>query len=175
MVAGHARNTSVTMLTDGELLRLTKQQFIDVVRDALVETVPYAIAQRMHTEGAVWIDVRESEEHTNGALPTAINLPLSELRENARDLIKDQPYLVCGENGGAASVATLLLAQRGFDAVCVTEPVSASLRSSSAPAKCERLSNQGSEPNEKVVAFLRDTEKTIAQLNKHAFRRKNSV
>ena len=127
MVAGPSRNASVTMLTDGELLRLAKHQFIDVVRDALVDKVPYAIARRMNTEGAIWLDVRGKHEFSSGAFPGAINVPLNELRESAKNLLAEQSYLVCGENAGAASVGTLLLAQRGFDAVCITEPVSAAL------------------------------------------------
>ena len=148
MVAGSGRNASVTMLTDGELLRLDKQHFIDVVRDPLVDKVPHAIAQRMHTEGAMWIDVRPETEFCNGSLDGAINIPLQHLRENARDLLKDQAYVVCGESPGAAAVGTLLLAQRGFDAVCMTEPVSATSVNTTG-----QETTATDEPAETVVTF----------------------
>jgi len=153
MVVGPSRNASVTMLSDGELLRLSKHQFIDVVRDALVDTVPYAIARRMYAEGAIWIDVRDAKDYSEGALDNAINLPLGELRENAKDLLKDQPYLVCGESAGAASVGTLLLAQRGFDAVCMSEPVSAALRIRSEQTSAEKVRVEPNDARATVVPF----------------------
>ena len=58
MVAGNARNATVKMNTDGELLRLGKEQFITVVRDPLIDKIPYRMAHRRQAEGFNWVDVR---------------------------------------------------------------------------------------------------------------------
>ena len=123
MVSGPSRNVTVVMATDGELLRLPKDRFIDIVRDPLVDKVPFRIAARLHNEGATWVDVRDPHEFSGNALPGAINLPLESLREDFERLETDRSYIVCGATPEAGAVGTLLLAQMGFDAVCLNEPL----------------------------------------------------
>ena len=60
---------------------------------------------------------------STNALPGAINLPLASLREEFERLETDRSYIVCGATPEAGAVGTLLLAQMGFDAVCLNEPL----------------------------------------------------
>ena len=123
MVAGASRNATVVMSTDGELLRLAKDRFIDIVRDPLIDKIPYRMASRMNAEGGVYVDVRGPQEFAQGSLPGAISLPLDRLREESDRLKTEHNYIVCGNTPGASAVGTLLLAQMGFDAVCLNEPI----------------------------------------------------
>ena len=142
--SGSSRNADVSMKEDGVLLRLKLETFNDVVRDALIDKVPYRIAQRMHDDGAHWLDVRSQEEFSTLArLQPCLHLPLSTLRESYAEVLSpNESYIVCAEEHSVAAVATLLLVQRSIDAVCLTESVS-----SVAP---ERASES---TQDKIVAF----------------------
>ncbi|MDP3711310.1 MAG: rhodanese-like domain-containing protein [Mycobacteriales bacterium] len=71
--------------------------------------------KRARTEGAVVIDVRESEEHAAGHVAGARSLPLSELPTRTHEVPTDQTvYLVC-QGGGRSSQAAELLGAAGHD------------------------------------------------------------
>ena len=163
MVTGSTRNANVTMSSDGELLRLKAETFADVVRDALVDKVPHKMAERMRGDGAVWVDVRDKVDFDNTAhFEPAINLPLSSLRETChKALPKDKSLLVCANEESVASVATLLLVQRGFDAVCLAEPVS---QVAILPERVSPKVDPTAVANESVVAEVREREQQLNSL-----------
>ena len=123
MVSGTSRNATVSMLTDGELLRLARDRFIDIVPDPLIDKVPYRMAARMHNEGAVWVDVRGPEEFSAGSLPNAIICRWKACVKNSTGW-RPMPVTSSAQIPlGPAAVGTLLLAQMGFDTVCMTDSV----------------------------------------------------
>ena len=52
------RNASITMTSDGELVRLTKDDFIELIKKPSLESVDYEAAQAMVVDGACWLDLR---------------------------------------------------------------------------------------------------------------------
>ncbi|MDH3979451.1 MAG: cyclic nucleotide-binding domain-containing protein [Gammaproteobacteria bacterium] len=110
---GH-RNASVTMLTDGSLMRLSKQQFLDILKKQLVHYVTYDLAQAAIKSGERWLDVRLAEEHTSWALENSINIPLATVRANTSRLDKNLKYVVYCDTGRRSAAAAFLLTQRGF-------------------------------------------------------------
>jgi rhodanese-related sulfurtransferase len=64
------------------------------------------------------VDVREDNEYTEGHIPSAINVPLSELAENY-SLIKAEPivYVVCQLGGRSARACEFLSNIPDFDNV----------------------------------------------------------
>ena len=66
LISDAKRNASVTMLTPGELVRLTKDDFIELIKKPSLETVSYDAAQALVAEGACWLDLRFAEEHEIG-------------------------------------------------------------------------------------------------------------
>jgi CRP-like cAMP-binding protein len=115
LVSNAKRNASVTMLTDGELARLTKQDFLDLITKPILDTVSFGAAQALVEQGAIWLDVRFPEEHKANGLEGSINIPASFLRNRCDELSPDTPYVVYCDTGGRSSAAAFLLAQRGFD------------------------------------------------------------
>ncbi len=110
------RNASVTMRTDGMLLRLAKPDFIALLQAPLLQTLDRSAAEARVADGALWLDVRYPAEFAEDGLPGAINLPLSEMR-NAFDLLdKAREYIVYCQSGRRSSAAAFLLAQHGFKA-----------------------------------------------------------
>lgn len=61
------------------------------------------------------IDVREVDEYTDGRIPGAINIPLSEIQARYEEITKDKPVvLVCARGGRSGQAATFMAAQ-GYD------------------------------------------------------------
>ncbi|NNL99644.1 MAG: cyclic nucleotide-binding domain-containing protein [Gammaproteobacteria bacterium] len=116
LVSNSRRNASIVMLTDGELMRLTKEDFIELIKDPLLTDVDYERAQEMVADGAVWLDVRFNDEFGKESLPDSINIPLNVLRLQSDKLAPDRRYICCCDSGTRSSVAAFLLAERGFDA-----------------------------------------------------------
>lgn len=77
LVANAMRNATVTMLTDGQLMRLTKEHFIDLIKKPSLESVSFPEAQLLVQQGALWLDVRSPDERQRAALQGSINLSLS--------------------------------------------------------------------------------------------------
>ena len=74
-------------------------------------------ARDLVEEGAYIIDVREAQEYAAGHFRTAVNLPLSELRQRLDEIPKDRPvYLHC-RSGQRSYNAVMALQQLGFDNV----------------------------------------------------------
>ncbi len=118
LVADAARNATVTMLTSGQLMRLTKHDFIELIKQPTLRSVSYAEAQRMVMEGAVWLDVRFPDEHKDSGIQGSLNMPLHVLEAGklADDKNNNTRYVVYCDTGDRSSLGAFLLTQRGFDA-----------------------------------------------------------
>ncbi len=110
------RNASVTMLTDGELMRLTKQDFIDLIQRPAIGHLTYAQAQELAADGGRWLDVRQPEEHAAYSLPNSLNIPIGTLRTEVEALDREVAYLVYCDSGSRSSAATFVLTQTGLNA-----------------------------------------------------------
>lgn len=114
LVSEAKRNATVTMKTDGMLLRLDRQDFNALLREPLLMRVNMEEARQRVLAGADWIDVRYPSEYQYDKLPGAINLPLSEIRNAFGVLDKNKEYIIYCQSGRRSSAATFLLAQRGY-------------------------------------------------------------
>ena len=116
LVSESKRNASVTMLTDGQLMRLVKNDFNELIKKPTLRSVTYNQAVKLTGQGALWLDVRFSDEHKATGIKRSINLPLNMLRSKVRGLDAEKRYVVYCDSGGRSSAGAFLLAQRGFDA-----------------------------------------------------------
>lgn len=116
LVSGTQRNATVTMITDGSLMRLSKADFDELLRAPLVQEVTYPEALGAVEQGAAWLDVRLPGEFENQAIKGSTNLPLSALRDQAEQLDPATRYIVCCDTGRRSASAAFVLSQRGFDA-----------------------------------------------------------
>lgn len=115
LVANSRRNASVTMLTDGELRRLTKDDFIELIKKPMFNEIDYQQAKARVARGAIWLDVRFPDEFAKASFPGASNLPLNLLRTRVEQLNDECSYVTCCDSGTRSAVAAFLLAERGFD------------------------------------------------------------
>jgi CRP-like cAMP-binding protein len=115
LIANAVRNASVTMETDGVLMRLSKQDFDELLKEPLLNWISAAEAREKVNRGAIWLDVRHAREFNHYRLPNAVNLPLHELRQRMKELDSSLPYVCYCETGRRSSAAAFLLSQAGFD------------------------------------------------------------
>ena len=115
LVSDTRRNASVSMLTDGLLMRLAKQDFVELLKNQLVKRVDYDQAVAMVDDGAVWVDVRTPDEYENSAFEDSVNLPLSSLRDELSELVFNSKYIICCDTGRRSESAGFLLSHKGFD------------------------------------------------------------
>ena len=111
------RNATVKMKTDGQLLRLKKQDFVELLKAPIVNMVSMAEAQAKVMAGAEWLDVRFASEYSYHHIEGAINAPLHELRSYIQQLDNTKEYIVYCQTGRRSSAAAFILAQFGLKAV----------------------------------------------------------
>jgi CRP-like cAMP-binding protein/rhodanese-related sulfurtransferase len=116
LIAEAKRNATITMLTDGVLMRLAKQDFRELMNEPLLQWVNYAEACDIVARGGKWLDVRLPSEHQNMKIEEAINIPLYFIRLKLSTLDRDTPYVVYCDTGRRSSAAAYILVERGFDA-----------------------------------------------------------
>lgn len=117
LISDAKRNATVTMLTRGSLMRLSKADFQELLNDPLARKISADEARDKVQKGeAVWLDVRLPSEFKSGHLPDAVNIPLYMLRPRLAMLSPDKTYIACCDTGRRSSVAVFVLTQKGYDA-----------------------------------------------------------
>jgi CRP-like cAMP-binding protein len=113
------RNATVTMDSDGTLMRLSKEDFNALLKEPMLSWLDLADAQALVEKGAKWLDVRLESEHANTGLNDSLNIPLFMLRLKVDSLDPNVPYIVYCDTGRRSSAAAFLLSERGFQAYCL--------------------------------------------------------
>ena len=115
LVSNTRRNATVTMLTDGTLMRLAKQDFVELLKKQLVKHIDRKTAYTMVEEGAVWLDVRTPDEYERGSFEDSVNIPLADLRGELSELVFNATYILYCDTGGRSGAAAFMLSHKGFD------------------------------------------------------------
>lgn len=109
------RNATITMLSDGVLMRLSKTDFAQLMQEPLVNWLAQADGVAMVRAGAGLIDVRLENEYKNGNIKGSINMPLYMVRLKAETLDMKRKYVLYCDTGRRSAAAAFLLGERGFD------------------------------------------------------------
>jgi rhodanese-related sulfurtransferase len=117
LISDNPRNATVSMMSDGILLRLSKEDFNTLLRLPTLQSVDYAHAAREVAAGsAAWIDVRLPTEFAHSHLPQARNMPMRALHKEARGLDKSIGYICYCQTGSRSSAAVFVLRNYGINA-----------------------------------------------------------
>ena len=117
LISDAKRNATITMMTRGKLMRLSKNDFRQLLNDPLSRKISFAEGEKMVKEGkAVWLDVRLPSEFQNYSLPGSINLPLYMMRMKLATLDSKKAYIAVDDTGRRSSVAVFVLTQKGYEA-----------------------------------------------------------
>lgn len=114
LVSNAKRNATVTMETDGTLLKLSKDDFEELLKAPLLKYITLDEANQKVNHGAIWLDVRLPTEFEFEHKKNAINVPLSFLRESMNKLDRSKEYICYCQTGRRSSAAAFILIQNGF-------------------------------------------------------------
>jgi CRP-like cAMP-binding protein len=116
LIAEAKRNATVTMATDGTLMRLGKTDFQTLLNEPLLQWVDYEQAQAIVAGGGKWLDVRLPSEFQNFRIEASVNIPLYFIRLKLGALDKNIRYVVVCDTGRRSSAAAYILSERGYEA-----------------------------------------------------------
>ena len=108
------RNATVTMLTDGVMMQLNKDNFLELIKKPSFSAVSFDQAMEIVNGGGVWIDVRFAKEFEVSNIEASTNIPLNLLCVQMDKFNHDSHYVVYCDTGGRSSSAAFLLTQEGF-------------------------------------------------------------
>jgi CRP-like cAMP-binding protein/rhodanese-related sulfurtransferase len=116
LISGARRNATVSMLTDGALMRLGKDDFNTLLNEPMLQWVEYERGKEIVAAGGLWLDVRLPSEYEHWHIEPSLNVPLYFIRLKLKTLDPAVPYVVICDNGRRSSAAAYVLIERGFDA-----------------------------------------------------------
>jgi CRP-like cAMP-binding protein len=114
LISEAKRNATVTMETDGSLMRLGKEDFRKLLNEPMLDWVDTAEAEKIVADGGQWLDVRLPSEFEAYHNEGAINVPLYFIRLKLKTLDAAVKYVVCCDTGRRSSAGAFILNERGF-------------------------------------------------------------
>ena len=115
LIMHDSRGATVTMIENGQLMRLTRSDFTRLLAEPLVQV--FAYKDLVRNPKSVFLDVRAYEEYVRDGIRNSENCPLAELRGKIGNFDSHKQYVMVSNDGGRASAAAFLLCQQGLDAV----------------------------------------------------------
>jgi CRP-like cAMP-binding protein len=116
LISETKRNATVTMETDGSLMRLGKEDFHTLLNEPMLDWVTKDEAEKIIAAGGQWLDVRLPSEFEAYHFEGAINVPLYFIRLKLKTLDPSVRYVVCCDTGRRSSAGAFILSERGFQA-----------------------------------------------------------
>lgn len=116
LISDAKRNATVTMTTDGSVMRLGKEDFKRLLNEPMLDWVTSAEADEIVKGGGQWLDVRLPSEFENHHKDGAINIPLYFIRLKINTLDRSKKYVVCCDTGRRSSAGAYILSERGYQA-----------------------------------------------------------
>ncbi|QEP44928.1 cyclic nucleotide-binding protein [Ectothiorhodospiraceae bacterium BW-2] len=117
LISNNKRNATVSMKTDGILMRLGKEDFAELLKDPVLHKMDFNSARQLLQQGsAQLVDVRLESEYKQFNLKGSLNIPLYLLRLKTSELDNGKQIITLCDNGKRSSSAAFLLNERGFNA-----------------------------------------------------------
>jgi CRP-like cAMP-binding protein len=116
LISDAKRNATVTMQTDGAVMRLGKEDFKRLLNEPMLDWVTVKEADQIVSGGGKWLDVRLPSEFENHHKDGAINIPLYFIRLKINTLDPAMKYVVCCDTGRRSSAGAYILSERGYHA-----------------------------------------------------------
>ncbi|NCF73856.1 MAG: cyclic nucleotide-binding domain-containing protein [Gammaproteobacteria bacterium] len=116
LISDAKRNATVTMRSDGAVMRLGKEDFKKLLNEPMLDWVTMPEAEEIIRGGGQWLDVRLPSEYENQHLDAALNIPLYFMRLKISTLDPNKKYVVCCDTGRRSSAGAYILSERGYHA-----------------------------------------------------------
>ena len=116
LISEAKRNATVTMQSDGAVMRLGKDDFKTLLNEPMLDWVTMTEAEEIIRSGGQWLDVRLPSEYDNQHLDSSLNIPLYFIRLKINTLDHSKKYIVCCDTGRRSSAGAYILSERGYHA-----------------------------------------------------------
>ena len=116
LISNAKRNATVTMQSDGAVMRLGKDDFKKLLNEPMLDWLSMPEAEEIIRGGGQWLDVRLPSEYENQHLDSALNIPLYFIRLKINTLDQSKKYVVCCDTGRRSSAGAYILSERGYQA-----------------------------------------------------------
>jgi rhodanese-related sulfurtransferase len=123
LISDAKRNATVTMTTDGAVMRLGKEDFKRLLNEPMLDWISMAEAEDIIKGGGKWLDVRLPSEFENDHLNGAINIPLYFIRLKMNTLDESTNYILCCDTGRRSSAGAYILSERGYKAYVLRDGI----------------------------------------------------
>ena len=117
LISEAKRNATITMQTDGSVMRLGKEDFHTLLNEPMLEWLDFDEAEKVIADGGQWLDVRLPSEFEASHKEGAVNVPLYFLRLKLNTLDLGTKYVVYCDTGRRSSAAAFILSERDYQAV----------------------------------------------------------
>ena len=115
LLSDKPRNATVTMLTDGILMQLSKENFIELIRKPILDSISFDDAKKIIEDGGIWLDVRSHDEYNNSNITNSINIPIFDIRRESDKLQINKKYIIYSNSNRRGAAAAFLLTELGFN------------------------------------------------------------
>ena len=116
LISDAERNATIVMLSKGVLSRLSKEQFLSLLNEPMLDIVDFDTAkEKAGSDNSEWLDVRLPNEFNSAHIKGATHLPLIFLRMKIDTLDKNKNYILYCDTGRRSSSASYILNERGFN------------------------------------------------------------
>lgn len=117
ILSAEPRNASVQILEDAKIMRLSQDDFAEIIQHPSTETIDFMEAADLVSRNkAKWIDVRQPGEFGAHHLDNSINLPLLFMRLKVAQLDPAYHYIVYCNDGKKSTAGAYLMKKYGFHA-----------------------------------------------------------
>lgn len=126
LVSDIPRNATVTMTTNGKIMRLSASDFESLLMKPVIEKMGMEETMEMIKQGnpkTYIIDVRSVREVEADKIANSLNVPMLLLRKNAPRLSKEAIYVMADEGGKRAELGAYILNEKGLTAYVLKREV----------------------------------------------------
>ncbi len=125
LIADEPNNFSVKAMTDCSLLRLSKENFLELIKKPSQQFIDYEQVLTQQQSGAQLIDVRLPDDYKVKHLEGSINMPYFSLRMQMKNLDREQKVVVICDDGKISEAAAFLLFKYNFEALILQGGINA--------------------------------------------------
>ena len=129
LITGESSDVSVEMLSDGVVMRISKDNFNELVKEPLLDQISIDEANSLIEAGASWIDVRDADQYREQAIKNSLNIGLNNIYTAVKGLNINTKYVLCGNSPSHAMASAFLLSIKGFTVYSLSTSVEEYLES----------------------------------------------
>lgn len=153
LISNSKRNATVKVQESGTLMRLKKDDFLNLLVTPLIRNVHLNSLKGKLYKNASILDIRTRDEFRKGSLDKAKHIPLSMMRLRIPTLDTGKQYLIYSDNKNNANAAVFLLAQHGIGCMVILGSVQQTTMLAETPEENNKATSQNAKsPGLKIVS-----------------------